>query len=282
MVSHPPGFSPFPAVSAAGFPAPRWPALPGRAVRIGGVAVTAGQAARDADALARAGGVAIRQVLAASGSPLAACDYRAALAPFREPAARGAAPVSRNGYGRGAAGRPAARTAFIAAIRAALDAAEREEPAAVFAGGLAAASAAFGSDAAYAAAMADAAVQVLRREHAARLRALLSAAVRQAVTACDGERHRGGFSCAAVSACGTGDCALAGPPLAGERMTVPAPPGGLPRPANHGTGRGFSVSAALAALEAAVPFSAAAAARTVRVSGGDCARARDAVPSGTG
>jgi len=281
MVSHSPGFSPLPAVSAAGFPAPRWPALPRRAVRIGGVAVTAGQAARDADALARAGGVAIRQVLAASGSPLAACDYRAALAPFREPGT-GQQAVSRNGYGRGAAGRPAARTAFIAAIRAALDAAEREEPAAVFAAGLAAASAAFGSDAAYAAAMADAAVQVLRREHAARLRALLSAAVRQAVTACDGERHRGGFSCAAVSACGTGDCALAGPPLAGERMTVPAPPGGLPRPANHGTGRGFSVSAALAALEAAVPFDARSAARTVRVSGGDCSRARDAVPSGAG
>jgi len=279
MVSHSPGFSPLPAVSAAGFPAPRWPALPRRAVRIGGVAVTAGQAARDADALARAGGVAIRQVLAASGSPLAACDYRAALAPFREPGT-GQQAVSRNGYGRGAAGRPAARTAFIAAIRAALDAAEREEPAAVFAAGLAAASAAFGSDAAYAAAMADAAVQVLRREHAARLRALLSAAVRQAVTACDGERHRGGFSCAAVSACGTGDCALAGPPLAGERMTVPAPPGGLPRPANHGTGRGFSVSAALAALEAAVPFSAAAAARTVRVAGSDCSRARDCVSPG--
>ena len=281
MVSHSPGFSPLPAVSAAGFPAPRWPALPGRAVRIGGVAVTAG-AGRPRRRRARPGRRGGDQA-GAGGLRVAAGGLRLPCRPRPVQGARpGGRPVSRNGYGRGAAGRPAARTAFIAAIRAALDAAEREEPAAVFADGLAAASAAFGSDAAYAAAMADAAVQVLRREHAARLRALLSAAVRQAVTACDGERHRGGFSCAAVSACGTGDCALAGPPLAGERMTVPAPPGALPRPANHGTGRGFSVSAALAALEAAVPFSAAAAARTVRVSGGDCSRARDCVSPGAG
>jgi len=279
-VSHSPGFPCRPAPVPGS--AARWPGLPAREVVIGGVAVTCGQAAADAAALEAAGGVMIRQVLAAACSPLAACDYLSALEPFKAPAVKEAPPASRDGYGRGAAGRPAARTAFIAAIASALEEARRQEPAVVFAAELDAAQAAFAADEGYAAAIAAAAVAVLAREHAARLRGTLSAAVRQAAAACDGPRgpggHRGEFACAAVSACGTGDCRLAAAGLAGAAMTVPAPSGRVTRPGNHAAaGQGFSVSAALAALERRVPFDAAAAARTVRVAAGDCAAARDAV-----
>jgi len=245
---------------------------------IGGVTVTCAQAASALDALERSGGVMIRQVLAAVSSPLAGCDYLSALEPFKAPP-----PAARNGYGRGAAGRPAARQAFIRAIRAALDGAAAAEPARHFAAELTSARDAFGSDAGYATAMARAAVAVRERAHAARLRALLSGQVAAAVSQC--AARRGEFACAAVAACGTGDCALAGAALAGPAMTVPAGPGRVPRPANHVRGGAFGTAAALAALAAAVPFDVRAAhcetaAAAVRVSGGDCACARDCVPCG--
>ena len=255
-MSQPAGFSYLSAVS-------RWPALPARPVAVGGVTCTCAQAQRALAALAAAGGIMVAQVLRGAGSPLAGCDYHAAAAPFLLPLPAAG--------GRGAAGRPVTRTAFMRAIAAVLDAAARAEPARHFASRLDAARDAFGSDAGYAAAMASAAVAVLEREHAARLAAVLSAGVRTATAAC--EARRGEFSCAAVSACGTGDCRLASSrrPLAG--LAVPAGPGRVPRPGNHErAGRGFGTSAALAALGAAVPFDAAAAAGTVRVSGSDCAR----------
>jgi hypothetical protein len=251
----------------------RWPHLPGRPVSVGGVTVTCAQAAAALGALRASGGIMVRQVLAAAASPLAACDYHAAALPFI-PAVRAEeqAPAC---SGRGAAGRPVTKTAFMRAVSAALAAAGRAEPARHFAGDLEQAMAAFSSDSGYAAAMARAAVAVAGREHAAALRAQASQAVHQAVSACDA--RRGQFACAAVSACGTGDCRLAAGPLAAPAMAVPAPPGRLPRPANHArAGTGFGIAAALAALEAAVPFDVTAAARTVRVPGADRATAADA------
>jgi hypothetical protein len=244
-------------------------------VVIGGVPVTCAQAARAADLLKRAGGAAVRQVLTAAGSPLASCDYRAAAIPFT---LAGGPPGQ---YGRGAAGRPVIKTAFIRAIRFALAEAGAAEPARHFAAELAGAREAFSSDAGYAASMAAAAVTVREKDHAARLRELLAAGVRRALAACDGSPesggHRGAFTCAALSACGTGDCRLAEGSLAGP--AVPAPAGRTPRPANHAqAGTGFGTAVALAALEAAVPFDVAAAVNTVTVAGADYARAADSVP----
>jgi hypothetical protein len=65
--------------------------------------------------------------------------------------------------------------------------------------------------------------------------------------------------------------------LAGPVMSVPAPAGRVPRPANHArSGTGFGTGAALAALEAAVPFSVAGDVSTVRVSGADHSASADA------
>jgi hypothetical protein len=246
-------------------------------VVIGGVSVTCAQAASALDVLGRTGGAAIRQVLTAAGSPLAACDYPAAAAPLKdEPFREIPFPPSAAGYGRGAAGRPAARQAFIAAIEKVLRRAETAEPARQFAAELAGARDAFSSDAGYAAAMAAAAVAVREKDHGARLRVQLAAAVHRALSACDS--RRGEFSCAALSACGTGDCRLAEGPLAGLSMSAPALTGRVPRPANHAqAGAGFGTSAALAALEAAVPFDVAGDVNTVRVTGADHAVSADTV-----
>jgi hypothetical protein len=155
----------------------RWPALPGRTVVIGGVPVTCAQAASAADALARAGGAAVRQVLAAAGSPLAGCDYRAASAPFT---LAGGPPGQ---YGRGAAGRPVIKTAFIRAIRLELAAAEAAEPARLFAAELEGARAAFRGDSGYAAAMATAALAVREKDRAAAARPVAVSAADYAASA---------------------------------------------------------------------------------------------------
>jgi len=243
--------------------ASRWPGLPGRPVRIGGITVTYAEAAAARAALAKAGGIMVRQVLKAAGSPLAVCDYHAAAVRFRGQFL--AVPAA----GRGAAGRPVARQAFIKAIEEALRQAETAEPARHFAAELDACRAAFGSDAGYAAAMAGVAVQARQAEHAARLRAMVTAAAREAVSAC--AARSGEFSCAASAACGPGDCRLASGAMA--QLRVPAGPGRLPRPGNHvQAGRGFGTGPALAALEKAVPFTVA-----VRVSAAAAARACGAV-----
>ncbi len=134
-----------------------------------------------------------------------------------------------------------------------------------FAPALRAARAAFAADSGYAEEMAKAAVAVAAREHAAALRALLSAGMSAAATSC--AAARGQFTCSASAACGTGDCRFAAGVL--SDLHVPAAPGRLPRPANH-QGGGFSSAAALAALEQAVPYVTGA-----RVTSADCATARD-------
>jgi hypothetical protein len=256
-------------------PGDRWPSLPSAPVAVPGrdgvpVTVTYAQAQSALAALALAGGSSVRQVLRAAGSPLADCDYHAAGAPFRALAAA-ELDAEEAHPGRGAAGRPEAKRAFMAALAAALAAAEAAEPARAFAADLEQARAAFGSDAGYAAAMAGAAVTVLRREHDKSLRSRLAAGVRQAMAACASRAWPAGQAgCAAVSACGTGDCGLALPHLAGP--AVPAGPGRLARPPGHvRAGEGFGTAGALAALAAAVPFTVA-----VRASSADAATVRDA------
>lgn len=224
----------------------RWPGLASRPVEIGGITVTYAEAAAALAALRKAGGIMVRQVLRAAASQLQYCDYHAAAGPFRQRFL-----MSAPGYGRGAAGRPATKQAFLAAIEGAMAEAEAAEPARHFAAELAGARNAFGSDAGYAAAIAAAAVQARRDGHSARLREMVTAAVRGAVQAC--EARRGEFSCSASSACGTGDCRLASGLLAG--LCVPAGPGRVPRPGNHAhAGRGFGTGPVMAALEQAVPF----------------------------
>ena len=229
----------------------RWPGLASRPVEIGGITVTYAQAAVARATLASSGGIMVRQVLMAAGNPLAGCDYHAAASPYRRLFIFPDGGYGPHQYGRGAAGRPATKQAFLHAIDEELRKAEAAEPARHFAGELGEARDAFGSDAGYAAAMAAAAVQARREAHSARLRALVTSAVRDAVTSC--ESRRGEFSCAASSACGTGDCRLASGLL--TELTVPAGPGRVPRPGNHAqAGRGFGTGPALAELEQAVPF----------------------------
>lgn len=256
--------------------ASRYPRLPARTVIVGGQPVTCAQAADALAALEAASGTMVRQVLTAAGSPLAACDYHAAAGPYLARCLAAAA----CGHGRGAAGRPVTKMAFMAALRDALDGALAAEPARHFAADLARARAAFSADSGYAAAMAKAAVAVAAREHAAVLRTRVNSAVSRALSAC-GARS-GQFTCAAVAACGTGDCRFAGPGLDSGSvpgMAVPAGAGRLPRPANHCSaspagGSGFSPAAALAALEAAVPF-AVSRYRVERIRGADRAGSAD-------
>lgn len=243
----------------------QWPDLPARLVRLGGVTVTYAQASAALPVLAAASGVAVASVLKAARSPLADCDYRAAAAPFL-----GTGPAGSGGpWGRGAAGRPVTRQAFMAAISAALAAARDAEPARHYAVTVHAARAAFASDSGYAAAMAKAAVTAAQREHAAALRAFLDEGVRRATASC--AASQGQFTCTVTAACGTGQCRFAAGVLAS--FDVPAGRGRIPRPASHVPGGGFSTAAALAALESAVPYVAG-----VRVSSGDCAVALDTVP----
>ena len=218
--------------------ASRWPALAGRSVQVGGVTVTYSEARSAAVILAASRTSAIAPVLAAAGHPLARCDYFAAAAPYLAEARR--APKT----GRaGAAGRHVTKNAFIDCVTAELRRAERSE--------LARALGAFGTDERYAAAIAREAVAIRERLHAAGVRQRVRTAVTSAVAAC--AASRGQFSCALASACGTGQCRFAPPELAGP--DVAAPPGRLPRPANHlSQGQGFGDGAAVAAVLEARPY----------------------------
>lgn len=255
----------------------RWPFLASRPVLVGGVTVTYGQAESALRVLAASGGAAVAQVLRAAGNPLAGCDYRRAAAPFMT-GALAAALLDREGLeavvrGRGAAGFPAVKRAFMAAVRVALGRVEAAEPARHHAGALAAARAAFGRDFGYAEAMARAAVVLREREHVARLRGLLAAGVSSATAAC---RAAGPGSdsyagpCMVSSACGTGGCRFASGVLA--EVEVPAGPGRLVRPPAHAraAGGGFGLSAAAAELAVRVPLAAGVHARSA-----DSARAAD-------
>lgn len=92
----------------------RWPMLPERRITVGGVTVTCTEALRATDVLLSNGACAIRAVLQAAGSPLAACDYHAVYKPGMERARRALEATGRPG----GAGRHLAKHAFAAAVRA--------------------------------------------------------------------------------------------------------------------------------------------------------------------
>jgi hypothetical protein len=243
-------------------PAALYPALPGRVIEAGGARCTYAEAGAAVAVLERSAGLMVRQPLAAAGSVLAACDYHAAAAPWKDPSAlpRG---------GRGAAGRHVTKTAFIAALRHAMEAAASAEPARHFGPEISAARSAFGADPAFGAAMASAAVAIARRRHRESLRSALRRSVAAATAACTAT----GGACALEVACGTGGCRFATGALALVTSAAVSAPegGGAVRPACHAdAGAGFSLGAALDALAAAVPWRPA-----LPVADGDCGHGRD-------
>jgi hypothetical protein len=233
-------------------PGAGWPGLSAREVAVGGVTCTYEQAVTATEVLIASRTSAIAPVLGAAGSPLAACDYHGAAAPFLA-AARELPKTGR----AGAAGRHVAKTAFLTAVARVLALAEASE--------LSRAMSAFGTDERYAVAMAREAVAIRERAHAAALRAQVRAAVESAVSEC----HVAG--CSLAGACGTGRCRFSPPEL--SRYDMPAPEGRTQRPAGHQhPGSGFSASAVTSALLADRPYTVA-----VHVSDGDRATMADVV-----
>jgi hypothetical protein len=182
----------------------------------------------------------VRQPLARAGSPLAACNYHSAARPWLD---RDAPPG-----GRGAAGRPRTKEAFCQALEAVL-ADGRDRHLSELSGPDEEALGAFSADHAYAAAIAAAAVGILRHRHTAGLRQRLRESAAVAVTAC---QERG--TCRLATPCGTGQCVFASGVL--RQVTAASETGRMRRPAQH-AGRGFSPDDALADLEALVPFAVA-------------------------
>jgi hypothetical protein len=126
-------------------------AAPVAVTAVGGVPVTAEEIDQARLILASCASVAVRQPLARHGHPLAACDYHAAAAPYRQE-------IAGSGWGRGAAGRPVTKIAFLAAldnaalaVRAQLEARRRAWCDQMVASALAA----FAADCGYVAAMCD-------------------------------------------------------------------------------------------------------------------------------
>jgi hypothetical protein len=217
-----------------------WPGLADRQVTVGGSPVSYAEAVRAAEVLAASRTSAIAPVLRAARSALAGCDYFGAADPWIEQARR--APKT----GRvGAAGRHVTKHAFLAAISAALAAAEQAE--------MASWQAALGTDERYAAAIAADAAALRERAHAAGLRSALRSAVTRAVASCTAAA--GQLTCTAETACGTGTCPFAQAPY--RVLTAVAGPGRTGRPGNHvRAGEGFSEAAAAQELAQLVPWRA--------------------------
>ncbi len=210
-----------------------WPPVARSVVLVGGVTVTYADAEAASGLLALSRTSAIAPVLRAAGSPLAACDYLAAAAPYLK-AARDAPKTGR----AGAAGRHVTKNAFCAAIAAALARACRAYDAMALA--------AFASDERYAAQIAADAVELKRREHAASVRRNAEGEISRAIAACG----LTGEPCGLDTPCGTGKCAFAPGWLAEVR--VPAVPGGrLHRPSPHiDAGAAFSAAGAISEVVA--------------------------------
>lgn len=214
-----------------------WPSLAVREVTVGGVTVSFAEALRAAEILRDSRTSAIMPVLRSAGSPLAACDYFAAAAPYLE-AARLAPKTGR----AGAAGRHVTKNAFIESVALQLALARERE--------LAEAEEAFSSDERYAVAIARAATEARERAYVTGVRSAVRSAVARAVAVCGAAA--GQFSCAAVTACGTGSCRFAVP--AYRLATAPAAPGRFTRPANHvDAGRAFTEIGAAAEIAARGP-----------------------------
>lgn len=100
-----------------------WPGLAETFIVVGGVAVTCEAARQAAVTLLRSRTSAIAPVLAAARSPLAACNYFAAAAPYVREIRR---TVARTGRA-GAAGRHVTKIAFIESIADAVEAARKAD-----------------------------------------------------------------------------------------------------------------------------------------------------------
>lgn len=201
--------------------------------------------ATDAHAiLVRSPGLMVRQPLARARNPLALCDYHTEAAPWRE-----LYYTSLTHHGRGAAGRPATKHAFMHALQVRTAEAMRGAPLLAAMPLAAEAYEAMRSDVSYVMAMAKMAVAAMARQHQWRLRSELRAAQADAMAKCG--RAAGEFTCTAQSACGTGDCRFASgvyqiaSAIAGDGKTA--------RPVNHGGGP-FSSDSAIAELERLQPF----------------------------
>jgi hypothetical protein len=189
-------------------------------------------------------GMMVRQPLARCRNPLALCDYHAEAAPYREQYYDSLAC-----HGRGAAGRPATKQAFMHALRVRTADAMRDAPLLAAMPLAAEAYDAMRTDVSYVMAMSKMAVSVLERQHTWQLRSKLHQAQQEAMVLCG--QQAGEFTCDSKSACGTGTCRFASGDC--RDITVPAGEGKTIRPANHHGGP-FSSDAALGELEELHPF----------------------------
>lgn len=186
----------------------------------------------------------VRQPLARYRNPLALCDYHGEAAPYRSQYYAGL-----THKGRGAAGRPATKHAFMHALRVRAADAMTTAPLVAAMGLADEAYQAMSTDVSYVLAMVKAAVGIMARQHQWRLRSELRQAQQLAMAQCTGQD--GQFSCDSSTACGTGACRFASGTYL--QVSTPAGPGRTPRPVNHGGGA-FSSDSALADLERLMPF----------------------------
>lgn len=218
-------------------------------ISVGGVLCSVREALDALALLEKSPGLMVRQPLERAGNSLASCDYHREAAPYRHQFY-----VRLACKGRGAAGRPATKHAFMHALRVRSSEAMERAPYAARQDYADEAYAAMGIDVAYVAAMAQMAVGVLEKRHLWRLRSDLKTAQVAAMRECAG--HAGEFVCGNPGACGTGTCRFAQGVFAD--VTVIASAGKIPRPVNH-TGSPFGLDASLTQLTQLMPFEVAAA-----------------------
>lgn len=193
-------------------------------------------------------GLMVRQPLARYRSPLALCDYHQEAAPYRVQYYSSLACG-----GRGAAGRPATKLAFMHALRVRSQAAMRQAPLEMARPLIDEAYAAIAEDVSYVLAMVRLATTIEAKQHSWRQRAELRQAQQAAVDHC--AAHAGEWSCDNQSACGTGRCPLAQGVY--KRVTAVAGSGKAQRPPNHSGGGTYGLESALAQLAELDPFKVA-------------------------
>lgn len=211
---------------------------------IGGVLTSVKVAIEAREILQEAPGMMVRQPLARYRNPLSLCDYHAEAAPYRDGFHRKLVFT-----GRGAAGRPATKHAFMHALQVRADDAMRQAPMIAAMPLTAEAYAAMACDVSYVMAMSRMAVSLMAKQHQWRLRSELRQAQQAAVGQC--QARAGEFTCDSESACGTGSCRFASGIY--RTLQTPAGKGRCARPANH-QGDPFSPESVLPELEKLIPF----------------------------
>lgn len=219
-------------------------------LKVGGVRASVRAVTEAHSILQDSPGLMVRQPLARYRNPLALCNYHQEAAPYR---------IQYYGSlsftGKGAAGRPATKFAFMHALRVRSAEAMRDAPYELGLPLLASeAYEAFGQDVSYVLAMVKLAVSVQAKQHAWRLRSELRQAQQEAMARC--QQDEGAWSCHAASACGTGECPLASG--AYKKVTAVAGPGKAQRPPRHVPGGAYGLEQAAQQLEQLVPFRVAA------------------------